>query len=156
MKFSVTIQKIQLGRIGEEAAADFLKQHGYVIIERNFSNYLGEIDIIATDGDVLCFVEVKTRNSDRLGSPFEAVPLAKQRKIGELTQTREQRLGVEVKARTLIEIAAVVLNAPIGEEVHDHAFYRCETSLFPWRFSRPGLPALSFAHKVQRTFDPPT
>lgn len=109
MKFSVTIQKIQLGRIGEEAAADFLKQHGYVIIERNFSNYLGEIDIIATDGDVLCFVEVKTRNSDRLGSPFEAVPLAKQRKIGRVALSYLQYKGLSDK-KARFDVIAVIVN----------------------------------------------
>ena len=78
----MTIQKGTLGQTGEEAAAAFLTQQGYRIIEQNFSNQLGEIDIIAYDGDTLCFVEVKTRNSDLFGSAFEAVTPAKQKKIG--------------------------------------------------------------------------
>ena len=71
-----------LGRLGEEAAIDFLLKKGYSIREKNFRNQLGEIDIIANDGDVLCFIEVKARNSDELGSPFESVTLSKQRQIG--------------------------------------------------------------------------
>ena len=49
-------EKIQLGQIGEEAAVSFLKQRGYRIIERNFRNKVGEIDIIAFAGDMLCFI----------------------------------------------------------------------------------------------------
>jgi len=80
----VTIQKIQLGQIGEEAAVTFLKQQGYQIVEQNFRNQLGEIDIVAYEGDTICFVEVKTRRSDIFGSPFESVTPAKQRKIAQV------------------------------------------------------------------------
>ena len=69
----MTIQKIKLGQIGEEAAVIYLKRQGYRIVEQNFRNQLGEIDIIAYEGDTLCFIEVKTRNSDIFGSPFELI-----------------------------------------------------------------------------------
>jgi len=77
----MTLHKIHLGQIGEEAAISFLEKQGYKIVEQNFRNQLGEIDIIANDGDTICFIEVKTRNSDIFGSPFESVTVAKQRKI---------------------------------------------------------------------------
>ena len=77
----MAIQKKQLGQMGEEAAVGFLTRQGYRIIERNFRNKLGEVDIIAYDGDIMCFVEVKTRNSDVFGSPLESVTLIKQKKI---------------------------------------------------------------------------
>jgi putative endonuclease len=53
-----------LGGRGENAAATFLRNQGYKIIERNFRCQLGEIDIVARDGKTLVFVEVKTRLYD--------------------------------------------------------------------------------------------
>ena len=70
-----------LGLKGEEAAASFLISKGYRIISRNYKNKLGEIDIIAEDGDVICFVEVKTRKSKRFGLAKESVTAKKQRQI---------------------------------------------------------------------------
>jgi len=75
------MQRIKLGQIGEEAAIAFLEHQGFSILEKNFQNKLGEIDIIAQDGDVICFIEVKTRKTSAFGSPFESVTPAKQRQI---------------------------------------------------------------------------
>ena len=69
-----------LGRAGEVRAADFLKKKGYKILKKNYKTHLGEIDLIAKDGDTLVFVEVKTRISDDYGSPSEAVNFKKQEK----------------------------------------------------------------------------
>ena len=73
--------KQQLGKSGEELAAELLKQNGYKIIARNYKTKLGEIDIVARDKDTICFIEVKLRSSDRFGTPQEAVILKKQRQI---------------------------------------------------------------------------
>ena len=78
--------RIQLGKVGEEAAVAYLKSQGYRILERNFRNKLGEIDIIAQDKDTLCFIEVKTRSSEAFGSPFEAVNAAKQRAMARVAR----------------------------------------------------------------------
>ena len=105
----MVIQKIQLGRAGEKAAVDFLTRNGYQIAEQNFRNKFGEIDIIAYDGDVTCFIEVKTRNSDVFGSPLESVTLSKQRKIGQVALSYLKSKGnSEVKAR--FDVVAVCLN----------------------------------------------
>ena len=69
------------GRIGEAECVAFLRQHGFEILHTNYKNYIGEIDIIAKDGDVLAFVEVKTRSSYKFGLPREAVTPHKQHKI---------------------------------------------------------------------------
>ncbi len=74
-------ENLYLGKRGEEAAVDFLKENGYRILVRNYKTKLGEIDIIATDKDTYCFIEVKTRNSDSFGLPQEAVSFSKQRQI---------------------------------------------------------------------------
>jgi len=77
----VSKERIRLGKCGEEVAADFLKEQGYKILARNYKSHFGEIDIIAWDKDTLCFVEVKTRRSQRFGTPQEAVTVSKQRQI---------------------------------------------------------------------------
>ena len=75
-----------LGSQGEQAAADFLQQQGYVICARNFRVPVGEIDIIARQGEVLAFVEVKTRHGSRYGTPAQAVNFYKQKKIIQTAQ----------------------------------------------------------------------
>jgi len=63
----------QFGNLGEDYAVKLLENKGYKIIDRNFRTKFGEIDIVAQDGDVLVFVEVKTRHSRKYGKPEEAV-----------------------------------------------------------------------------------
>jgi len=74
----------QVGSKGEDIAAEFLKSSGYRIISRNYKTPIGELDIIAKDGDTLVFVEVKTRSSDAFGYPFEAVGAHKRHKLKNL------------------------------------------------------------------------
>lgn len=69
------------GDRGERAAVRYLRSQGYRIIARQARNRLGELDIVAEDGDWLVFVEVKTRQSDVRGRPMEAVTLEKQRQL---------------------------------------------------------------------------
>ncbi len=70
-----------LGRSGEQLAAQHLAASGYTIVETNFTTRFAEIDIIAAIEDCLVFVEVKTRTSAKKGLPKEAVTPAKQKKI---------------------------------------------------------------------------
>jgi len=70
-----------LGNKGEQAAVQYLENHGYLIRERNYRARTGEIDIIASKGDTISFVEVKTRGSVKYGAPAEAVNYLKQQKI---------------------------------------------------------------------------
>ena len=67
------ISDMSLGRFGEETAECYLIKKGYHILERNFRCRLGEIDIIAADGPVLVFIEVKTRRNQKFGLPCEAI-----------------------------------------------------------------------------------
>ncbi len=69
------------GQCGEDIAAEHLKKNGYKIVKRNYKNKIGEIDIIAKNKEDLIFVEVKTRSSDKFGTPAEAVTYYKKRKI---------------------------------------------------------------------------
>lgn len=72
---------IDKGKLGESLAEKFLINKGYKIIDMNYKNKIGEIDIIALDKDVLVFVEVKSRTSNIYGNPYEAVNFKKQKKI---------------------------------------------------------------------------
>ena len=63
------MQKKEVGKTGEDLAFRFLKKKGYRILLRNYACKMGEIDIIAQDGDTLTFVEVKTRTSAIFGPP---------------------------------------------------------------------------------------
>jgi putative endonuclease len=71
----------ETGESGESIAVKSLKKNGYKIIEQNYRCKLGEIDIIARDGCVLVFIEVKARRTDEFGGPKWAVTPRKQRKI---------------------------------------------------------------------------
>lgn len=85
---------ILLGKLGEDAAVNLLKEEGYKIIARNYKSKLGEIDIVAQDRDTFCFIEVKTRQNDSFGAPLESVALRKQRQISKaaLLFLKEQNL----------------------------------------------------------------
>ena len=66
-----------VGRWGEDLAARYLAARGYAILVRNYRTPAGELDIIASDGETLVFVEVKTRRTAGFGPPQEAVTPAK-------------------------------------------------------------------------------
>ena len=70
-----------LGIQGEALATEHLENQGYKILELNYKNKIGEIDIIAKDGETIVFIEVKARQSLRFGHPREAVNFYKQQKI---------------------------------------------------------------------------
>ena len=88
---SVAVSSSKVGQIGEELAARFLEKKDFRLVLANFKvpigrnrrgvSVTGEIDLIALDEDILCFVEVKTRSSDKFASPLAAVDLRKQRQI---------------------------------------------------------------------------
>lgn len=82
----MTQKRLHFGREGEKAAVRFLKKQGYRIVEKNYRNASGEIDIVAEHEQVLVFVEVKSRSDGEKGDPLEAVTPHKQRKIGQVAK----------------------------------------------------------------------
>lgn len=70
----------KLGLEGENKAKRYLIFHGWKILESNFRSPFGEIDIIARKKDVIAFIEVKTRLTDKYGTPSEAVNEARKRR----------------------------------------------------------------------------
>lgn len=75
--------KQRLGAIGEDEAVRALKKHGYKVVCRNYRCARGEIDVVAMDGAVYVFIEVKTRSGDAFGTPASAVDFRKQRHIAD-------------------------------------------------------------------------
>lgn len=76
--------KDALGAYGERVAEAHLRAAGMTVLDRNWRCALGEIDIVARDGDVLVFCEVKTRSSVALGHPLEAVTARKAQRLRRL------------------------------------------------------------------------
>jgi putative endonuclease len=75
-----------IGNLGEKISENFLIESGYIILDRNFRCKTGEIDLIARDGDYICFIEVKTRCGYLFGNPCEAVNYPKQQRISKTAQ----------------------------------------------------------------------
>ena len=71
----------ELGILGENLAVEALEARGYAILARRHRSRYGEIDIIAANGPLVVFVEVKLRTTDLFGEAFEAIPRWKQRRI---------------------------------------------------------------------------
>lgn len=76
----------KIGLIGEQLSANYLREKGYLILDRNYRSRLGELDIVAKKDNLIIFVEVKTRTSDMFGCPSEAVNYKKQQTIYKLSQ----------------------------------------------------------------------
>ncbi len=75
---------IELGRRGEDAAVEYLRGQGMEVIARNWRCSLGEVDIVAVEGAVLVFCEVKTRRSTRFGTPLAGITPAKAARLRRL------------------------------------------------------------------------
>lgn len=93
------LTNIELGKIGEDLAADYLQGCGYVILGRNWRSARVELDIIARDKNTLVFCEVKTRRSISYGYPSEAITAIKLAHIRTaalhwLTHSRKKYSGV--------------------------------------------------------------
>ena len=101
--------KDDLGRRGEDLAAQFLAVSGYTIIDRNWRCARGEIDLVARDGGETVFVEVKTRSSTAFGHPFEAITA---RKLARLRRLAIAWCDAHPYRRGVIRIDAIAVIAP--------------------------------------------
>lgn len=115
----------QKGNYGEDLAAAYLKRKWYKIIERNYRNKFGEIDIIARKKDTVVFVEVKSRSSDNFGTPAEAVDKRRQGRMCRAAQF--YMLGKYEKLQVRFDVIEVYLqNGKINH--YEDAFYFTEGS----------------------------
>jgi putative endonuclease len=90
-------EHLQTGRSGEEEAYFYLRRRGYIMIARNYRspNHRGEIDLVGWDGDVLCFVEVKTRTTRAVKPAQAAVDRDKQKELGLVARDFLRHLPVQ-------------------------------------------------------------
>ena len=102
------------GQGGETRATALLTREGYTIVERNYRCNLGELDIVARDGDVLAFVEVRSRADDSHGHAAEMVTRAKQHTVSRVAECylvdrepRDERMRFDVVAITGDDIALI-------------------------------------------------
>ena len=104
-----------LGKIGEALACAYLRRLGYNILSRNYKTKIGEIDIVARDGKVLAFVEVKTRRSDAYGLPEEAINAKKMHKLTLLAELyiKQKRLYQD-EAR--FDIVSILMDSGNGSK----------------------------------------
>src|SRR5262245_18926852 len=71
----------QTGSLAENSACAFLEAQGFTILARNFLRRVGELDVVARDGDLLVVAEVRTRASDRYGGAAASIGRGKQRRV---------------------------------------------------------------------------
>ena len=97
----MSMQRRGLGIKGEDLAAGYLRKKGFTILERNFSCRLGEIDIIARQGNYLVFVEVRTRSGKEYGLAQESITLSKINRLRKLAcfylAVKRRHAGSEVR-----------------------------------------------------------
>ena len=103
-------KNIEIGKKGEDMAVDYLKLRNYEILARNFRSGRIEIDIIARNGDILVFIEVKTRSGNEFGYPEESVDEAKQDAIETCAEEYLFQHGWEGDIR--FDIIGISLNSP--------------------------------------------
>ncbi len=104
------------GKLGEDRAVEVLRAAGFVIVERNYRCKLGELDVIARDGDVLVFVEIRTRSRADRGDALETVGALKQRK---LARVAAQYLAVRRPAAKRMRFDVVGITAGVVTHLRD-------------------------------------
>ncbi|KAF0250232.1 MAG: putative endonuclease [bacterium] len=133
---------IELGSYGEKLAKEFLKKQGYKIVVTNFSIRLGrsfsghpitgEIDIIAYDQEVLCFIEVKTRSTDFL-APEKAVNLAKQRQLSRVAKRYKEIFQLTNEPSRFDVIAILLTNSNVDIRLEKDFFLPISKHYYSWQ-----------------------
>lgn len=106
----------ELGKNGEELAAEHLIKAGFKIVARNWRYKRDEIDIIASNSEHVIFVEVKTRTSNYIGNPEEAVTQAKQKRLVKAAHAYLETIDANLEAR--FDIIAIISNQKTQEIKH--------------------------------------
>jgi len=118
----MTRERLELGKWGEDLAVKKIKGLGYKEIVRNYRCSLGEVDLIAREGDTLVFIEIKTRKDKSIGYAKEAVDARKRRQLSKVALAYMKSMECcDVKAR--FDVVAINLDRDKPEvEVIKNAF----------------------------------
>lgn len=129
---------------GEDLAMRFLQKRKYKIVDRNWRprNGKGEVDLIGWDGEVLAFIEVKTRSSDETGSPERAVHPEKQQHLIRAAESYTRSAKVNWDA-VRFDVVTVLAGKPPRVELYRDAFRA--TAAGAWR-NTPYAPAPSSSY----------
>ena len=116
--------RAELGRRGEDLAAEHLVARGLTVLARNWRCRGGELDLVLTDGDRLVVCEVKTRSGTGYGLPAEAVTAPKAARIRRLAQAwlAEHRVGRWLEIRFDVVAVLVPPQGPVVLEHYEGAF----------------------------------
>jgi putative endonuclease len=98
------------GGAAEDTAARLLEAHGLRIVARNYRTRFGEIDLVARDGELLVFVEVRLRRSEGFASAAESIGIGKQRRIA--AAAGQYLAGVAGEPRCRFDVIALDGPAP--------------------------------------------
>jgi putative endonuclease len=107
----------RLGRLGEDVAAETLARAGFEVLARRFRLRTGEIDLVAERGDLVVFVEVKTRRGTRYGAPAEAVTPRKRQRMARAALAFLSRTG-RLERRTRFDVVEVYADTAGVHRVH--------------------------------------
>ena len=102
-----------IGGAAEDEAARFLSRHGLEVVARNYRTRLGEIDLVAREGGVLVFVEVRLRSSDRFADAMQSIDAHKRRRI--VAAARHFLAGVRPQPPCRFDVVALDEGAPRWE-----------------------------------------
>ncbi len=113
------MKRLSLGRLGELLAGAFLKNKGYIILEKNWRTPYGEIDLVARQAESVVFVEVKTRSSQTLGPPEISIT---PRKAGHMRSAAEYYIQQhpDVQADWRIDLITIQLQPDQAPAMIDH------------------------------------
>jgi len=116
------MEQHELGKLGETIAANILIEKGYSILERNWKFGKIEIDLIASFEEIIVFVEVKTRENNYVGEPWEAVTISKQKRI--VKAAHQYLVSHDEDREVRFDIISIIHNAKYQQIEHlEEAFY---------------------------------
>ncbi|MBT8220685.1 MAG: YraN family protein [Bacteroidia bacterium] len=108
-------EHLETGKKGEAIASEFLSNKGYRILEHNWRHGHGEVDIIAMAGDILVFVEVKTRSANYFGEPASFVDNKKMEKLSRIASVYMEKIRHDWEIR--FDIIGVLIKGPQHAEI---------------------------------------
>ncbi len=105
----MSLHRMNLGKIGEDIAVEYLQKRGLSILHRNYRTRFGEIDIVAQEGNKIRFVEVKTRITITKGKPYESVTSQKKHHL-RLASTSFLLQNKIKDCKLSLDVISIVLN----------------------------------------------